>query len=70
MTAITVADLQRTVFFYTQVLGMTCVREPGRPTALTFGSVAEVVRSGETLLSDAVKATASRCAVVRRPRGP
>ena len=35
---ITVADLERTVSFYTQALGMTCVREPGRPAALTFGS--------------------------------
>jgi hypothetical protein len=35
---ITVADLERTVFFYTQVLGMRRVGEPGRPTALTFGS--------------------------------
>ena len=35
---ITVSDLESTVFFYTQVLGLTCVREQGRPTAVLFGS--------------------------------
>ncbi len=35
---ITVSDLERTVSFCTQVLGLTCVREQGRPTAVLFGS--------------------------------
>ncbi len=35
---LTVSDLERTLSFYTEVLGMKCIREPGRPAALTFGS--------------------------------
>ena len=35
---LTVADLERTVTFYTEVLGMTCLSEPDRPAALLFGS--------------------------------
>jgi catechol 2,3-dioxygenase-like lactoylglutathione lyase family enzyme len=35
---LTVSDLERTLAFYPRVLGMACVREPGRPAALGFGS--------------------------------
>jgi catechol 2,3-dioxygenase-like lactoylglutathione lyase family enzyme len=35
---LTVSDLERTLAFYARVLGMACVREPGRPAALGFGS--------------------------------
>ena len=35
---ITVADLEATLSFYESVLGFRRVTEPGRPTALAFGS--------------------------------
>jgi catechol 2,3-dioxygenase-like lactoylglutathione lyase family enzyme len=35
---LTVSDLERTIAFYTGLLGMGLLREPGRPAALTFGS--------------------------------
>ena len=35
---ITASDLERTLAFYTEVLGMKCLREPERPAALLFGS--------------------------------
>ena len=35
---LTVEDLERTITFYTGLLGMGCLREPGRPAALIFGS--------------------------------
>ncbi len=36
--ALTVSDLDRTLYFYTHVMRMGLVREPNRPAALTFGS--------------------------------
>jgi catechol 2,3-dioxygenase-like lactoylglutathione lyase family enzyme len=35
---LTVSDHERTLAFYTEVLGMTCLKEPDRPVALLFGT--------------------------------
>jgi catechol 2,3-dioxygenase-like lactoylglutathione lyase family enzyme len=68
---LTVPDLERTLAFYTQVLGMRMLREPDRPAALTFGSqkinVHAEARTFEPKAARPTAGSADFCLLTDRP---
>jgi catechol 2,3-dioxygenase-like lactoylglutathione lyase family enzyme len=68
---ITVRDLGATLVFYEKVLDFKAMREPNRPTALTFGSckinVHEVTRTFEPKARAPAPGAADFCLVANRP---
>jgi catechol 2,3-dioxygenase-like lactoylglutathione lyase family enzyme len=68
---ITVADLEATLAFYEAVLGFRRIAEPGRPTALAFGSqkinVHEAARPFEPKARRPTPGAADFCLVAAAP---
>ena len=68
---LTVADLERTLRFYAEVLGMRALREPDRPAALLIGSqkinVHETARTFEPKALRPTPGSADFCLVTDRP---
>ena len=68
---LTVADLERTIRFYAEVLGMRGLREPDRPAALLFGSqkinVHEEARTFEPKALLPTPGSADFCLLTDRP---
>ena len=68
---LTVADLERTLAFYADVLGMRVLREADRPAALLFGSqkinVHETARMFEPKALRPMPGAADFCLVTDRP---
>jgi catechol 2,3-dioxygenase-like lactoylglutathione lyase family enzyme len=68
---ITASDLERTLAFYTEVLGMSVLREQDRPAALLFGSqkinVHALARTFEPKAARPTPGSSDFCLLTDRP---